>query len=138
MDFDKQKPILYKNTAFLSNYMFCLYIFPEYYIKGLIFFYDWIHTCIINTNHQTVGSWTGGMCHSSCGMNVECCCDWYRICRKKSMACWMMNYVGLTCMNKNKSSNSCIYMYIEIMYAHLKLSKHIMIIGQARLIRFLY
>ena len=42
------------------------------------------------------GSCTGGMCHSSCSVNVECCCDCYRICRKKIMACCIMKYVGLT------------------------------------------
>ena len=36
------------------------------------------------------------MCRSSCGMYVECCCDCYTICRKRIMACWIMDSVGLT------------------------------------------
>ena len=42
------------------------------------------------------GSCTGGMCHPSCGVYVECCCDYYRICRIKIMVCPIMDFVGLT------------------------------------------
>ena len=42
------------------------------------------------------GSCTGGTCYSSCGVYVKYCCDCYRICLKKIMACWIMDYDGLT------------------------------------------
>ena len=65
-------------------------------VVGLLAF---LLLCLVSSNVYCVhvcSSCTGGMYHSSCGVNVECCCDCYRIRRKNIIACWIMNYVGLT------------------------------------------
>ena len=52
--------------------------------------------CLSNVSCMFCGSCMERMCHSSRDVNVEYCCDCYRICRKKIMACWIMNYGGMT------------------------------------------